>query len=780
MAELSELTIRTLNQELKSVSKSLETVVETINEAMVDLLKMSKRKDAQDALERRRQKKVSADKLKEDKTDITVTRERVKTARDHIAHTKEELRVATKGLHTQKQWFNWYQNSLQDMKNMTDTDRRAHQEFIREKLSETKAHKNTLKWNERSADSMRQWTDTLMMKGLSLFTAMNAWRLFLEGSKKLINELNLSINTGIPLMSGFFSYIDAAKLALSPEELIKMKKEYVLAAAAYPGKMKGFAKAVDDTGNKLIDLGITADKKLASMIASSLINTAATMGASNKQIEGVTDQLTTHMQRLQKYVAMTGEEFADMAKSISEDNEYRSVALRLNKNEQAQFFVSEVALREHLMTQKHLTRVQADAAAAELKRQQSEKYKDRLKASLRMQMLAGMMGMDAGATEQAAQIRRKGAGASKTEKTQLIDFQNSLSRSLEGMRGMGPQGELMIDSLDNSTEGMITQLQAVNTALSDGLGSEGPINTKLGAIEAALKSMLTFWQPFVQQILAGLDSGLGTLLKTLLIGIAAFMGRGLLKGVLSKTLGRGMGRESGAESAAQTMNDAFGSGRFRPSDVEEVQMGLPRETVTSGRTTATTKGFKELATSMKGSLKDGFTTLNKGSEGWKGMSKGGMALRGAGSLAAVATAGAVGYEVGTALYDGLGGKQFFEYLGQGKAKKIEDESKKRIAQLDKEIEANMKIAKEAEAKKGKSDTQVVKINKEVPPTPKEIAVNAAVEKRENEMKDALKQLVALQAANNDVAMAMLSTNQDALVAFKQKPPSKGPVLYGLS
>lgn len=748
MTEISAATIDSLTREMRNMDKTLSKAIEAIDEAISDWVKiMADKKKAVTIAQKNKLKEIKASttntRATEDNTKSTV--DDTKATRKRIDAVKEQIKNETQDFKKKQEWAEWYESSLKNIKRMNDEEIQARLELLNEQRRSAREYKEQTTLRTRTFNQGKELFGSLRDRITKSIISFDAWAKAMQGIKTLTDEFTLGARTNISVTDGYFS--NALKLGLTVEETVKMKKEFLLAAAANKNGMQGF---MDDIGRLNEGLeGVTLLEERTKMNAS-LMNLSITMGLTNKEgraFRFVQDTLKESFVALNKKVGMTGEEFTEMTNALLNDQDRRDQMLRLDENQRERYMRDVTQFQQHLMTTKKLTNEQAKSVQDFVKRLQGETYKDRLKKSLKMQAMAGIMGIKGG-EELAAEVRKGPLG----DQEKIQEMTEKISKQMEGMRGMGPQGELMVDAFNASTEGLINEMRVTNTTLSEGREINEKVSSKVdqGAKDIIME-LRTLFKQLESVLKLGFSSILIGIMAGALTGMATRRGAAKAQEKLTERLlqqqelrrGRNRARTTSYQSVGQRVNQMpYGRNPRDPFNLP--QQSVQRQVGARASQTAAQSAARSGAMRMGGRAALGFLGPIGAAVG------GGLLIHELASLGA------------NALKDSMLNSQ-------------QDEHKKRMEQLDKKFKEDMaRIKKEGEEKKKKEATkqEQLSIVQLPPPSPEEKNQQKVAAEREKQMTEALQQLVALQSRNNDLATALVESNDKAVIAFKSTPMQK--------
>lgn len=745
--ELKNSTIEDLSKEIFKMNKNLDRVIENIldsADAVVTALS-SNTKGANAMLMnfRRRNKEYQEEQKKlrqANKLEIEVAHERI----------KQEMKQAQ----TIKDLESAYKSHLATLRDKTDAEKQALLDELATRRQELDQLRYKATLSQKFSNGLKFARDRALLFGNSLVNSQASWEQAWQAAKKTFSEFSMSVNTGIPLLEDYWATFE---MGMSPEEVIKLKKEYLRSAAGFEGGMKGWSTAVGKIGDDMMSQGLTMSKEVASKTSASLLHYTQTLGVSSQRAKAVVEgQLIPMFKRMHNQLGMTAEEFADLHKTLTDDREAREYSLRMSAEEREQWFTGRVAFQEFLMSTRKFSKEQALAIQDFMKKLQGETAKDRMKRALKTQALMGMMGVGGG--EEAAGLIRKGK-LSADEQARLSDLMGSMSKKAEGIRGSGMlHAEMAIDTMNEKTGGIINESRVMNDSMNASLKVQEESKTILGKIETWLRENVPSLVGWVQKLGAIFESGIG---KLITVFGALLMGKFIMK-MFQAVLG-GLGQRS-----------AVGAGVSAAKDAASSFMNSARWTQFKGWVTG---GFKAMGEGMKnwsgrllklmGSIKSGFGSILKGlgsatqammsaarsaASGLGNMMGGGGKLMGGarmlGGAAAVAGAGYAGYQAGSWLYNEAG-------LGDWWNEKLRDWHGLDMPKNDPSKKTKPEVAEEAGSEAGTTD-----MDRYQPEQDLNLKAQKETQSILTNLNTAIKELVDLQRTNNEYVAATAESNEE--------------------
>lgn len=543
----------TMNEVVDAIEKSTTHIILAFKgyKALADYNKHLKRKKVKEdkeleEIEKNRKKALENDTKAQKRHQSSIE----KFTQSFLRENKNRL----EHIKSNEELIDYYRNVQRRYATASDEEVEAIKRHIRWKHLELEQERKNAHWTNRIfGKDMRYASDNLKMWVYQLSTSITPWALFVKGLKGLNQELNKSAEVGLPAFShGLMTFVDVFKTGMTVTELLDFKKQYVMAGSAAIGGLNGFVETVNKGALDAMSDGLVANQKEWAQLNGALYNAVQTTGTKFEDAakrKGPIDSLMTSFKSLHKSVAMSSAEFIEMTEAVSKDADHRNIMLRLSAKERAMYVADTVAIQEHLMTSKKVSKEQAQAMTDFVKKMQGETYKDRLKRSLKTQLTAGLLGVGGG--EEAARIIRKGGRATKQEKQDLIDFQDRMSRAAEGRRGMGGVQELFIDTLNEKTNGIISESATMNSTLSENLEVNKETKGKIEQVATNINSLFEY-----------ISKGAGALLQTGMLALLGSISIGVWRLVSSDSLSlMGKGSKKGKNVLAEEMDDFVGPRR---------------------------------------------------------------------------------------------------------------------------------------------------------------------------------------------------------------------------
>lgn len=587
---------RNLSQNTEAVkdnTSSLEDVVKAIEQNATDLIRAlatrekfeERLQDLRDRAEYNsllRRKKMLEDEEKERKKQTNA----IQDNRTHIQKFTDDFiqkhEYDLKHMKTQQDLFEFYRKIQQRYGAASNEEIDAIKRLIRWKHAEqrTSEQLNNHYTKILFGTDLRYATDNIKMWAYELAKNYNWIVLLGKGLKGLHEELLKSREVGLPAFSqGIIQVLrDSFNTGMSTTELLDFKKQFVMTGSAAADGLNGFVKQVSEGAFEAMDKGLVASQKEWTQLNASLFDAVIKTGVKYKDAakpNGPVDRLKKSFENLHKSVAMTSTEFAEMTQAIANDTEHRKLMLRMSPKQREAYVADTVAIQEHLITQKKVSKEQAQAMTDFIKKIQGETFKDRMKRALKTRLAMGLMGVSGGADMQ--QLIMKPAGSlSKDEKIRMQGYQDQMSRAGEARRGMGGVNELFVDTLNDKTNGIIDESRVMNTTLEETKSINKDIKGNTEKMFNTLDSMYTF-----------LATGIGATWRLgitgLLLSAVALLGSMTL--LLKGALGRGL---LGQGSSSGWFKDLF-----KKKQAEEAAVN-----------TARTKEFGEMLKKAALSIKD--------------------------------------------------------------------------------------------------------------------------------------------------------------------------------
>jgi len=783
MANLDNLTVAKLAQEIKLNTHVIEDVSKVMEDSMVAYLKVAKNqveaakfKQKIDAHRQSREKELNSLLSVRSRLETLSNKKKQEQHRQEVADRYRDMIDRRKANMTSKQLVEAYKKEIDYRYSNIQTEReynRVRQE-LQEKLKQASLEERDaiiLKLKELDNQFMRTNTmfEHLRRRGHDAKNAigdfakktiqsMATWEYFISAVKKSSDELILANRHNM----GFFDlYIQSVRLGMSFEDTVALQKEYMTTAHGLRGGMDEFVTMLNEGAREWAKAGIEVDpiaaKKAQAALTRAIASTGSSVTAANKLVNG---GLTRTLNLLRTQLGVTAEEFAQMAEQIANDSEHRSLMLRLNPIQRQQYVANTLANEAYLMTTKKMTKEQAQAVTGFIKQISGETYKERLKKSLKMQAMMGIVGMSSKGAELGALMRKVGKNEKETK--QMSDLMGEASKRFETMRGMGPQFELAIDTMNDKSDGLINQIQVANNVLVEKMG----VNTK---------------------VLENSQVIMGNILSVLLEIKNSFM----------SFTGLGLVKVLGALAAALLSVKLFGKvkGLFGSS-------GSAAGSTGPGLWARISQKVGGWFTALRTAIVNGFSNM----AGWfKNLGSmfsgsGGFFSRLIGILNPVAKVAAVAagsYWLGGKIYEGATG-----LLGKPgtDAAKAEEEKQKQLNKEAEQYRAMLKRqADEALAKRGLAPTspskqiEEIKIQREAMKQvekekesekdkgPSEVTFKGSDQLTNlEELLNETKKLVALITANNEYTVAMAETNKDVASKLRRNRPKDDTVRTYLS
>jgi hypothetical protein len=334
--------------------------------------------------------------------------------------------------------------------------------------------------------------------------------------------------------------IDAFKAGMSLKEYTKLIEENQ-AFAARTGSLEQFGKIISASDAQLAQMGVFGQE--AKNLQASLAQSNTIMGVSTNGVADANARQIAVFDQLRKTTSMTAGEFANLVKTVAESDQTQREILSLGPQEK-QARMAELLQITSTGQRLGLTAKASQDLAAAMIAQRKDTVKSRFEQAGRIQQLAAFAGQGEKG-ERAAQLLRKGRGASAAEAEELRGLLASIDKASEGIYQAGDFAQQnAIDQMgpDNGQLGAAGEIMkasraATNTAEAGAATNNKDFGQHVDKFGQAVGNLTVFARGFEQSIGPAIASAIGGAL------LLAF--KGPIVSLLGKALGLGGGASGG-------------------------------------------------------------------------------------------------------------------------------------------------------------------------------------------------------------------------------------------
>lgn len=327
-------------------------------------------------------------------------------------------------------------------------------------------------------------------------------------------------------------YMDAARSGMSLAEYTKVLEESSVAVTR-SSSMADFNKSLQVSRDRLENLGIFGAE--ATKLSASLATSAVTLGVPQQKLADATNAQIDTFQQLRKSSLLTAESFQQLTAQLATQQEVQSNLLGLSPLER-QARLNDITGMKTFGLSLGGSRAASDAFGDALLKQRDLTVSKRFESAGRIRQSGAIFGMNAGDTEQLAQLSRK-KNLSGDDKATALRLGSQMQASIEEAMNSGDVNreniaEQMQAALDSSGIGTLLKT-AGNLKLSTDSGPAGVNKDFAQGASDLLKATgrLTAWLDGAQKnpIVGAISGALGSAAFSVGIGaaIGRFMGRGV-------------------------------------------------------------------------------------------------------------------------------------------------------------------------------------------------------------------------------------------------------------
>lgn len=299
---------------------------------------------------------------------------------------------------------------------------------------------NAVRW---SAEETKRFAKNVV-QGIASFQALH----------RVVDEVRQSYKFGFkwdPITDAF----NSALMGMDPKTMMEFQAQFRRTSGAMSGGINQFNEMVKQNQSEMIQY--TGSMKAAAFAMGGLYEISHNMGLNLEDVSGSASSLFDEFKKMQLATSMTIDEFQELAKSLVGDADVRSKLLVLQKQQRAAYIQGLIAQTDQMRA----LGMQKEAAEQLVKYTESlsnQRPIDRMQQSVKLQMLAGVMGMDSSSAARLQQLHSKRT-RSGGENLEFIELMKALNARRFELMGSGP----MINSSQRVNE---FQIQGLTDSLN--------------------------------------------------------------------------------------------------------------------------------------------------------------------------------------------------------------------------------------------------------------------------------------------------------------------------